>query len=130
QKRGKMHITRRFVFLLFIASVCCILLLSGCITSKASLSLAPTPLPLGTTIYTYRGDPPLYAVAWSPDGKRIASGDAAGTVQVRNATTGAIVFSVHGHTNIVWAVAWSPAGKRIASASWDNTVQVWDAYTG
>jgi WD40 repeat protein len=69
------------------------------------------------------------AVAWSPDGKRIASGDSDTTVQVWDAATGSSTFTYHGHSGPVNAVAWSPDGKRIASASFTE-VQVWDATTG
>jgi len=65
------------------------------------------------------------AVAWSPDGKRIAS--ASREVQVWDATDGGNVFTYRGHSGAVLAVAWSRDGKRIASGSEDETVQVWEA---
>ena len=68
--------------------------------------------------YTYRGhSSSVYAVAWSPDGKRIASGSDDKTVQVWDAANGGHVFTYRGHSNLVYAVAWSPDGKRIASGS-------------
>src|SRR5713226_6388828 len=70
------------------------------------------------------------AVAWSPNGSLIASGNADGTVQVWNATTGGPIYTYRGHYSDVHAVAWSPSGLRLASASTDGTVQVWDATTG
>jgi WD40 repeat protein len=66
-------------------------------------------------------------VAWSPDGKRIASGSTDHTVQIWNATDGSNVFTYQGHAHAVFSVAWSPDGKRIASGSFDHTVQVWVA---
>ncbi len=84
-----------------------------------------------STLYTYSGHFfAVNSVAWSPDGKRIASASDDGTVQVWDALTGGHVFPYRGHTLAVYAVAWSPDGKRIASASDDETVQVWDAATG
>src|SRR5258708_29051175 len=56
-------------------------------TAAADSEPAPTALPVGTLLYTYRGHashaPPLsvHAVAWSPDSRRIASADIDGTVQ-------------------------------------------------
>lgn len=103
--------------------------------SSTSLSptLAPTstPIPLGTTIYTYRGHSgSVQAVPWSPDGKRIASGSWDGTVQVWDAFTGDHVYTYRGHSKAVNAVTWSPNGKHLASGSEDQTVQVWDAISG
>src|SRR6202011_5537603 len=68
------------------------------------------------------------AVAWSPDGKRIASGSGDKTVQVWEAADGGHAFTYRGHSSGVNAIAWSPDGKRIASAA--ETVQVWDAVDG
>src|SRR5713101_8307625 len=87
-------------------------------------------IPLGTTLLTPQSDSSVFSVAWSPDGKRLALGYADGSVQIRNATTGGILYTVQDHMSHVWALAWSPDGKRLASASWDHTVQVLDAATG
>src|SRR5205807_1266419 len=82
----------------------------------------------GSPAFTYRGHPDrVNAVAWSPDGKRIASGSADGTVQVWDAANGGHVFTYRGHADHVVTVAWSPDGKHIASGSNDGTAQVWDA---
>ena len=80
--------------------------------------------------YIYRHSDIVSAVAWSPDGKRIASASLDSTVQVWNATDGSSPFTYKGHSNVVNAVAWSPDGKRIASAGYDYTVQVWNATDG
>ncbi|MGZ3628821.1 MAG: protein kinase domain-containing protein [Ktedonobacteraceae bacterium] len=91
-------------------------------------TLRATPAPQGTVFVTYHGHVlPVYAIAWSPDGKRIASASQDGTVHVWNAATGQRFFRYHGHRGSVNAVAWSPNGSYIASASSDTTVQVWDA---
>jgi WD40 repeat protein len=69
-------------------------------------------------------------VAWSPDGRRVASGSWDNTVQVWDANSGSTLLIYRGHSQKVVAVAWSPDGRRVASGSWDNTVQVWDANSG
>jgi WD40 repeat protein len=81
-------------------------------------------------LYTYRGhSDTVQAVAWSPDGRRIASGS--DDVQVWDATTGGNVLTYTGHhSHGVNAVAWSPDGKHIASAGGDTAVQVWEASSG
>ncbi len=70
------------------------------------------------------------AVAWSPDGMKIASASADTNVQVWNAGTGSNALTYRGHASKVNAVAWSPNGMCIASAGDDRTVQIWDATTG
>jgi WD40 repeat protein/serine/threonine protein kinase len=65
-------------------------------------------------------------VAYSPDGKRLASTDQQ-TVKVWDAQTGQELLTLKGHTDQVLSVAFSPDGKHLASASLDGTVKVWDA---
>ncbi len=110
--------------------------LEGCAqslsSSKAPVS-TPTPRPLGSVLYTYRGHTGhITSVAWSPDGKYIASGSADQTVQVWAANPGEHLhpFIYRGHTAGVQTAAWSPASNRVASGSLDKTIQVWDALTG
>jgi len=91
----------------------------------------PSPIPLGSALYTYRQHTALVnAVAWSPDSKRIASASDDNTVRVWDATTGEHLLIYRGHNNLVEAVTWSPNGLHLASASFDKTVQVWDASSG
>jgi WD40 repeat protein len=68
------------------------------------------------------------AVAWSPDGKRLAA--ATGEVEIWNVETGERLERLEGHTGTIWSVAWSPDGRLLASSGADGTVRVWDAATG
>ncbi|KNB04564.1 hypothetical protein FOXG_06625 [Fusarium oxysporum f. sp. lycopersici 4287] len=70
------------------------------------------------------------SVAFSNDGKRIASGSYDNTVKVWNMATGAEEQTFEGHSGSVNSVAFSNDGKRIASGSYDNTVKVWNMATG
>src|SRR6185312_9536339 len=108
-------------------------------SATATLAVPATFTPSTTTPvhlpFSYRqhksGVP---ALAWSPDGTRLASGGADGTVQIWNAQTGQpmLTYTGHAHANppFVLGVAWSPDGKRIVSGGDDGSARVWDAGTG
>ncbi|HET9921170.1 MAG TPA: serine/threonine-protein kinase, partial [Ktedonobacteraceae bacterium] len=72
----------------------------------------------------------INALAWSPDGTKIASASEDKTVQIWHIHNGSSHLTYRGHTMGVKAVAWSRDNKRLASASEDKTVQVWNADTG
>ncbi|KAF7966616.1 hypothetical protein HWV62_37635 [Athelia sp. TMB] len=73
----------------------------------------------------------VYAVTFSPDGLRIASGSEDGLVRVWDAETGALIAApFEGHISDINSVAFSPDGRWIASGSFDNSVCVWNAETG
>jgi len=110
--------------------------LEGCAQSLVSSSVAvpiPTPRPRGSAFYIYRGHADrVTTVAWSSNGKYIASGALDQTVQIWAADPGDHFhpFIYRGHTAGVQAVDWSPESNRVVSGSIDKTVQVWDAITG
>ncbi|MEJ2302091.1 MAG: protein kinase [Anaerolineales bacterium] len=78
------------------------------------------------------GYPGVFAVAFSPDGTRIATGGGGDSslAKIWDVSTGEMLLSLSGHSEPINKLAFSEDGKRIATASADRTVKVWDAYTG
>jgi WD40 repeat protein len=86
--------------------------------------------------------PVALTVAFSPDGKALATGDGGEPVVARQ--PGQSQFAVHlfdavtgqeraawaGHEAPIEAVAFSPDGKTLASASFDKSVRIWEVATG
>jgi hypothetical protein len=65
------------------------------------------------------------AVAWSPDGTWLASGDAAGRVRLhRPGAAGMSAVGIGSHEGAIWSLAVSPDGQRLASAGADGRVRI------
>ena len=72
----------------------------------------------------------VWAVAWSPDGERVASAGSDGRLKLWDLATNEAVFDVQDHTGSVSGVAWSPDGERVVTAREDGRLQVWDLASG
>ncbi len=66
---------------------------------------------------------------FSPDGTRLLTGNAWGTVQVWDGTTGKLLQSTQAHTFNVTGIVVSADGRLYASHAADGTVQVWNSAT-
>jgi WD40 repeat protein len=66
------------------------------------------------------------SVAFSPDGRLLASGSYDKTIKLWDVATGSLVRTLSGHTDDVYSVAFSPDGRLLASGSGDETIRLWD----
>jgi WD40 repeat protein len=68
----------------------------------------------------------MYAVAFSPDGRLIASAGDDRVVRVWDSATGRERLRLRGHHDSITRLAFSPDGRFVASCGSDRTVRVWD----
>ncbi|MEZ4868834.1 MAG: BTAD domain-containing putative transcriptional regulator [Caldilineaceae bacterium] len=72
----------------------------------------------------------IYAAAFSPDGKTLASSSADCTVCLWDVGHGALRAILRGHRETVYKVVFTPDGEAVVSSSFDGTIKFWDSQTG
>ena len=66
----------------------------------------------------------VYAIVFSPDGKRIAT-SGRDALRLWDAATFTEIVQLRGHTSFIWSLVFSPDGRMLASGSGDRTARLW-----
>jgi WD40 repeat protein/DNA-binding SARP family transcriptional activator len=68
----------------------------------------------------------IWAAAFSPDGRTLATGDGQGNVVVWDVSEGRAIETLEGHNDAITGVAFGPDGRTLYTASADSTARIWD----
>ncbi len=81
--------------------------------------------------YVFEAQPSgIWAIAFSPNGRMLATGCQHGMIKLWDVRTGENLATFKGHVGCVFTVQFSPDGKWLASGGEDGTSIVWDIQTG
>jgi WD40 repeat protein/beta-lactamase regulating signal transducer with metallopeptidase domain len=98
--------------------------------NKVEGTLTLWDLEKGAAITTIVEKNPIRGLAFSPDGKTLATCSFGSMAHLRDPATGKIRTELRGHKRSVNSVVWMPDSKTVLSASVDGNVIIWDAADG
>jgi WD40 repeat protein len=84
---------------------------------------------IGQKTMSVRDPERIYAIAFSPDGRILATAGSTKTIDLWDAATSGHLLSLRGHKDPVWALAFQPGGAWLASGDEGGIVNVWDVGT-
>ncbi len=104
-------------------------LISGSITEGKTLCVWDVATGIKKQEFKGHSDS-VNSVAFSPDGKTLASGSYDDTIRLWDANSGEHIQTLTRHTDDINSIAFSPDGSTLASGSSDGTIRLWEADTG
>ncbi|MEA5505073.1 NB-ARC domain-containing protein [Halotia wernerae UHCC 0503] len=72
----------------------------------------------------------VISVAFSPDGKTLATGHFDGCFRLWNVASGQQLITCQGHISLIWSIAFSPDGNTLATGGQDEKIKLWNITTG
>jgi WD40 repeat protein len=70
------------------------------------------------------------SVSWNHDSSKIISGGRDRSIQIWDAESGALLYTLMGHSDYIYSVFWNHDDRKIFSGSEDGTIRIWDGTTG
>ncbi|MBD2169496.1 ribosome assembly protein 4 [Calothrix membranacea FACHB-236] len=100
-------------------------------TGKVIQTLPPLQEATPTESYIDSGhQDSVTSIAFSSDGKKLASGSEDKTIKLWDISTGQLLQTFSGHGDVIKTIALSSDGQKLASGSKDKTIKLWDVSTG